>query len=254
MLLKKPKHCKEKLIAEHHPENIRERLDKGSTPSYLGDAILGGIDGAITTFAIVAGTVGGGFSTLVALALGLSNLIADGFSMAVSNYQAASSVTGNLNKLREMEAHHIELVPEGEREEIRQIYAQKGFEGDLLEQVVEKITSDKDVWIDVMVQEEYGLSLTTPNPLLSALSTFGAFVFIGLIPLLPYFYITQKMSITFTISCSLTALCFFMIGLFKGWILKMPILKEGIIVLLMGSIAAILSYIISHSVAIYFGV
>lgn len=254
MLFKKHRQVKEKLIESHHPENIRERLDQESKHSYFGDAVLGGIDGCITTFAIVSGTVGGGFSAVVALALGLSNLIADGFSMAVSNYHAASSVRGNLQKLREMEAHHIELVPEGEREEVRQIYQQKGFEGELLEQVVEKITSNKEVWIDVMVQEEYGIALTTPKPFLSALATFCAFVFVGMIPIIPFFYVVQNIKFTFFISCILTALCFFIIGLIKGWFLRISMIKEALIVLMMGSVAAALSFVISYCVSISFNI
>ena len=58
---------------------------------YLGDVILGGIDGCVTTFAIVAAVTGAGFSGSVAIVMGISNLLADGFSMAVSNYEATKS-------------------------------------------------------------------------------------------------------------------------------------------------------------------
>lgn len=254
MRFKSRKKSKERLIADHHPDTIKQRLDSGVRHSYLGDAILGGIDGCVTTFAIVAGTIGGGFTAVVALALGLSNLVADGFSMAISNYHAASSVRGNLQKLREEEAKHIELIPDGEREEVRQIFIQKGFDGELLEQVVDKITSDKEVWIDFMIQEEYGQALSTPNPLLSGLVTFIAFLIVGLIPLIPFFYIYQNIQTSFYISCGLTVGSFFMIGIIKGWLLKMPILKEGLIVLGMGTVAAGLSYLISFVVSLNFNV
>lgn len=65
----------------------RRRLAESRHPSYLGDAILGSIDGCVTTFAVVAGAAGGGFSSGVVIVLGIANLLADGFSMAVSNYQ-----------------------------------------------------------------------------------------------------------------------------------------------------------------------
>lgn len=245
---------KEKLIEEHQPDTIKARLASGSKHSYLSDAILGGIDGGVTTFAVVAGTMGGGFPALVALALGLSNLFADGFSMAVSNYQASSSILGRLKKLRKLEAEHIEKVPEGEREEIRQIYAQKGFEGELLDQIVDHITSDEEHWIDVMLQEEYGIALNAPNPLLSALSTFLAFMFVGLIPLIPFFYTTLNIKLSFFFSCILTALSFFCIGIIKGLWLKLPVIREGGIVLLMGGIAACLAFGISYFISIKFNI
>jgi len=59
--------------------------------NYLPDFVYGSIDGVITTFAIVAGVVGGGLSSGVVLVLGFANLLADGFSMAASDYLSAKS-------------------------------------------------------------------------------------------------------------------------------------------------------------------
>src|SRR5262245_16157302 len=145
------------LEQSHHPDAIRRRLAADVRHSYLGDAILGGIDGCVTTFAVVSAAVGGGFSSLVVIVLGLANLLADGFSMAVGNYQAKRTQAEAIEQARRSERHHIERVPEGEREEIRQIFGSKGFEGDTLEKVVEVITRNRDVWIDTMLKEEIGL-------------------------------------------------------------------------------------------------
>src|SRR3712207_5732700 len=77
---------REELEAKHRPKVVQRRLAERRRPSYLGDAILGGIDGCVTTFAVVSGAVGAGFSSVVIIVLGVANLLADGFSMAVSNY------------------------------------------------------------------------------------------------------------------------------------------------------------------------
>jgi vacuolar iron transporter family protein len=77
--------------ADHSPEAVRRRLSERRGQGYVGDAVLGGIDGCVTTFAVVAGAVGGGFPGLVVVVLGFANLLADGFSMAVSNYQGTKS-------------------------------------------------------------------------------------------------------------------------------------------------------------------
>ena len=108
------------------------RLAAHKPYSYVGDAVLGAIDGCVTTFAVVSGVVGANLPQRVALILGLANLCADGFSMAVSNYQKAASDIQRIAQARGIEARHIAEVPEGEREEIRQIFAQKGFQGPLL--------------------------------------------------------------------------------------------------------------------------
>lgn len=59
--------------------------------TYLPEFVYGGIDGAVTTFAVVAGAIGASLSPGIVLILGLANLLADGFSMAISNYLSTKS-------------------------------------------------------------------------------------------------------------------------------------------------------------------
>ena len=116
------------LTKEHRPERIRERINQDRS-GYVGDGILGGVDGIVTTFAVVAGAVGGGFGGEVVVVLGIAKLLADGFSMGVSNYLQTKSERERVEQARQNERRHVERVPEGERREIREIFAQKGFEG-----------------------------------------------------------------------------------------------------------------------------
>lgn len=243
----------DELAAMHHPEAIARRLEQQNDRDYLADAVLGGIDGCVTTFAIVAGTMGGGFDPLVALALGLSNLIADGFSMAISNYQATKSVHTRVQQARKQEEEHIELIPEGEREEIRQMYKQKGFSGETLEEIVKVITSDNKIWVDTMLQEEYGLPLQAPSPLRSAWVTFVSFCIVGLMPLLPFFFLIQEATLSFKLSCLCTAMAFVGIGVAKGWVLKTSMIIEGFEMLIFGSMAASMAYAVSYWVAMIAG-
>ena len=154
--------------------------------SYLRDWVYGGIDGAVTTFAIVAGVVGAELSNRVVLILGVANLVADGFSMAASNYSGTKTEHEEQAHLRAIEERHIEAVPEGEREEIRQIFRGKGFRGRDLERAVDVITADRERWVDTMLAEEYGLPKAVRSPLKAAASTFAAFVLCGAVPLLPF--------------------------------------------------------------------
>ena len=130
--------------ADHRPERIRARLHGRKPHDYLGDAVLGALDGCVTTFAVVAGATGGALAPFVVIILGFANLIADGFSMAVGNYHATKSQNEHVDKIRRQETQHIDTVPDGEREEIRQIFAHKGFEGETLEKVVDTITSSRE--------------------------------------------------------------------------------------------------------------
>ncbi|MEW6611463.1 MAG: VIT1/CCC1 transporter family protein [Pseudomonadota bacterium] len=235
----------DELEAQHRPAAIRARLAAGRRQSHLGDTVLGAIDGCVTTFAVVAGVQGASLSNRVALVLGLANLLADGFSMAVSNYRRSKSERELLDQARRMEELHIERVPEGEREEIRQIFADKGFHGSVLEEIVRIITRNRQRWVDTMLTEELGLQTRGPAPLKSALATFTGFFLAGLIPLLPFVLpLPLSPQGKFYVSAGATATAFFSIGLLKGLVLKRPLLRAGLETLLVGGGAAALAYLV----------
>ena len=148
----------------HSLHAIHDRIHSKNKNSHVSDWILGGIDGAVTTFAIVAGVVGAALEAQIIIILGLANLLADGFSMAASNYSAVKSDADDIKRLWAMEAQHIRDVPEGEREEIRQILIAKGLTGDGLEQAVDAICANEQTWIETMLVEEFGVLPETRDP------------------------------------------------------------------------------------------
>ncbi len=197
----------------HTAEAIAERLSQPPKPSYLRDWVLGGIDGAITTFAIVAGVAGAGLSHSIIIILGVANLVADGISMAAGNFSGVKAENDDYRRLKEMEQRHVEQTPEGEREEVRQIFQNKGFEGEDLNRAVAIITADKQRWIDFMLAEEFGAPPVERPAKMSALITFGAFVICGAVPLIPYLIGAPY---SFTIATIATAAVFFAIGSLKS--------------------------------------
>jgi len=229
------------LADQHTPAAIQERLVAATAHSYLGDFVLGAIDGTVTTFAVVAGVAGAGLPHGVTIILGLANLLADGFSMAVSNYLNVRSEKDLVEQARRSEEMHVERIPEGEREEIRQIFAGKGFDGPVLEEIVTVITNDRRRWVDTMLREEHGLRLEPPSAMRAALSTFVAFVLVGLVPLLPFF-LGASTDRVFAISAAATAVAFFVVGVAKGWVVHHPLLRSGLETLAIGGVAAALAY------------
>jgi VIT1/CCC1 family predicted Fe2+/Mn2+ transporter len=241
------------LAREHEPAAIAARLSRRPRFRYVPDAVLGGIDGCVTTFAVVSGAVGAGFPAVVALVLGAANLVADGFSMAVSNYESARAQADYRDQLQRMEESHIERIPAGEREEIRQIFSRKGFAGPVLEQIVDTICSDKRLWIETMLAEELGLEKIPPRPLSSALATFLAFILVGAVPLAPFLVPNLRVMDQFTASAVLAGAMFFAIGLTKGVFIKGRILSSGVNTLLAGGLAAGLAYLIGYCLRVAFG-
>jgi VIT1/CCC1 family predicted Fe2+/Mn2+ transporter len=231
------------LETQHTPKAIAARLQAAGKQTHLGDFVLGAIDGTVTTFAIVAGAAGAGLSAGVALVLGLANVLADGFSMAVSNYLKSRSESQVIEAYREMEEMHIDRIPDGEREEIRQIFAAKGFDGGMLEKIVDVMTRDRRRWVDTMLQEEWGLPLRAASPVKAALTTFAAFLTAGLVPLLPLtlgFVLDAGQK--FTVSAAGTAVTFFLIGVVRGRLTSRPPLRTGIETLVVGGAAALLAF------------
>lgn len=224
---------------EHSEEAIHERLAAGPSLNYLRDWIYGGIDGSVTTFAVVSGVVGAGLSPWTILVLGFANLIADGFSMAASNFLGTRAEVDDWRRLERIENRHIDLAPEGEREEIRQIFQLKGFAGDDLVRIVELFTSDRKRWVQTMLMEEYGLPRAIRSPWIAAISTFTAFVICGLIPLLPYLTGVRD---SLAASAIMTGTVFFAIGSAKSKWSTISWWRSGLTTLLVGAIAASLAY------------
>ncbi|MCU0429335.1 MAG: VIT1/CCC1 transporter family protein [Cytophagaceae bacterium] len=216
-------------------------LDK----EYVAEFVYGGIDGAITTFAVVAGASGAHLSISVVIILGIANLIADGFSMSVGNYFSTKADRDTYDKHVAIEYWEIEHLRDKEIQEIRDIYAKKGFKGELLEQVVQTIIADKDVWVDTMMKEELEMSKDEKTPLQTATVTFIAFVLIGTIPLLSYlaaYVMTIPTEYLFPLSCVLTALGLSIVGYFKSVVTDKSKVRGILETLALGGIAALLSY------------
>lgn len=236
----------QEMFHDHSAEAIRARLERGAKASYLRDWIYGGIDGAVTTFAIVCGVVGANFSTSVILVLGAANIVADGFSMAASNYTGSKAENDEFDRIRAHEEQQIERDPKGELQEIREIYRAKGFADQDLERAVQIITSDKRLWVDTMMTEEYGLPMMERSPFTAALGTFIAFMLCGLVPLLPFTlsagFLTRPEATVW--SLILTGITFFAIGSIKAKWSLIVWWKSGVETLAIGLGAAIIAFVI----------
>lgn len=218
----------------------------------LEDFVYGATDGAVTTFAVVAGVIGASLSPSIVLILGFANLLADGFSMAIGNYLATKAQREYIEKARKREEWEIDNLVEQEKQEVRDIYAKKGFKDDLLDEIVGVITSRRKVWVDTMMREELGLIEGKRRPRDTAVTTFAAFNAIGLIPLLPFvaMFIMSSSGISaveaFTYSIIFTAAAFFLIGIIKGRVVQKPLLRSALSTLFVGGLAASVAFVVGY--------
>lgn len=238
-------------------EHNENRIHSGSKfwskwNEYIGEFVYGGIDGSVTTFAVVAGAAGANLDSSIVIILGFANLIADGFAMSVGSYLSNKSELERYEKHEQIEYWEVDNLPEKEREEIREIYADKGFEGELLDQVVKVITADRKRWVDVMMKEELGMVKEEKSPLAMGGVTFLSFILVGFIPLLVYvvdYASVSKVENPFLISIVLTSVAFAAIGWLKSAVNQTKAIQSILETLFLGAVAAGLSYLVGDVLA-----
>ena len=218
----------------------------GLLQGYLGEIVYGGIDGAVTTFAVVAGAVGAGMNSSVIIILGLANLLADGFAMSVGAFLSAKSEIDNYHRHKNIEYLSVERNPKEERAEVTEIYKNKGFSGQLLNQVVDTITANKDRWVDVMMKDELEMQKPLKSPFKIGTMTFVAFVSVGIVPLTIYIYdyLSALPLNLFLISSILTSIAFLFIGFVKTYITKTSRFKGMLETFVLGGLAAAVAYFV----------
>ena len=225
-------------------------VQRPSRPArYIKDMVYGAIDGAVTTFAVVSGVGGAGLSSGVVIVLGLANMFADGFSMAVSNYLGTRAENQYRDNMRAQEVAEVESYPEGEKEEIRQFYQRKGLVGNSLEQIVSVITSNKKLWVDTMLQEEHGLSPQSINAFTAGAVTFVAFLLAGAMPLLSFlinWLAPGTIASPFLVSVVITMATFAAVGAIKGRYVNQKAWLAALETSLVGAAAAGLAWVVGY--------
>jgi VIT1/CCC1 family predicted Fe2+/Mn2+ transporter len=213
----------------------------------IKSAVYGGLDGTITTFAVVAGVAGAELSAGVALILGFANLFADGLSMAIGDYLSTRSEKEYQAAERHREEWEVDNCPEGEKLELIELYESKGLSHDDAVQVVNIFSKNKKVWVDVMMVEELGILEDNEHPLKSALVTFTSFVAFGFLPLISFVLaelIPGLKAHTFPLAVGITGFTLFLLGSLKTRFTDIAWWKSGFEMLLVGGIAATAAYLI----------
>ena len=219
--------------------SMRKYLHKAS--DYIKDIVYGANDGIITTFAVVTGSIGAGLGTRVIIILGLANLLADGISMGVSNYLGEKSENSLFQKEKKKELALILEKPEEEKEDVKEILREFNFTQERVDSMAEMIVDNENFWVDFMMKYELGRDEpSSGEEWKGGLVTFFAFALAGLMPLLPFIFASPEHMITYSIVS--TACAFFVVGSLRTLITDRNWLVAGCEMLLVGGIAAGVSY------------
>jgi vacuolar iron transporter family protein len=213
--------------------------------NWLRDVILGGQDGLVNILGIILGVIAGGGSKTVLLAAGFAAAITESISMGAVGYTSAIAERDYYQAEQARESAEIEATPEAERQEIRGIYAAKGFSGELLDQVVDTITANRESWLETMMDEELHLQpVQTPDIMRSAVVITIATLIGHLIPLLPFVWLPRATSLITAIA--LSALVLFGVGVYSSVTLVGDWRKNGLKMVVIGLGAAAVGFLIGR--------
>ncbi len=221
-----------------HPGGDTHRRATG-----LSDIILGGQDGLVNVLGVVLGVAAATQDTRIVLVAGLAATFAESVSMGAVAYTSTLADADVFESERSREYRHIERHPHLERAEIREIYRRKGFGGVLLEQIVETITANPDVWVAVMMAEEHQLGPVDRGVAMRAAWVVGLAAVVGsLVPLVPFLVLPVVPSIILSIVA--TALVLFGVGAAKGRLTVGRPLRSGLEMAAIGTISAMVGFVI----------
>jgi VIT1/CCC1 family predicted Fe2+/Mn2+ transporter len=221
---------------DHH-----NRKDPHQQASALSDIILGGQDGLVNVLGVILGVAAATGDTYIILVAGLAATFAESVSMGAVAYTSTIADADYYESEREREHRHIQEVPNLEREEIRSIYADKGFSGELLGRIVDTITASPEVWVAVMMSEELQLQPVDRRKALRSAIIVGIAAIVGsLIPLVPFLFVPVSTGILLAIGFS--ALVLFIVGAVKARMTVGHPGKSGLEMAVIGTVSALVGY------------
>jgi VIT1/CCC1 family predicted Fe2+/Mn2+ transporter len=228
---------------EDFTDDIRFHMrgDPHRQASGLSDVILGGQDGLVNVLGVILGVAAATHDPRIIMVAGLAATFAESVSMGAVAYTSTLADADFYESERSREYRHIQQVPHLERAEIKKIYENKGFQGELLDHIVDTITSNEDVWVAVMMAEEHQLQPTNRRKAIRAALVVGLSAIIGsLIPLFPF--VLFPVNISMVISVLITALVLFIVGAYKARKTVGHPGKSGLEMAAIGTVSALVGY------------
>jgi vacuolar iron transporter family protein len=223
---------------------LAPRTEQHRQTNWLRDVILGGQDGLVNILGIILGVIAGGGSTAVLLVTGIAAAITESISMGAVGYTSSISERDYYEAERRRELDEIRATPGQERDEIREIYAAKGFSGELLDQVVDTITANRDRWLETMMDEELHLQPVNRADIIRTAVVITIATLIGhLIPLAPFMFLERPAALV--MAFVLSGLVLFGVGAYSAVTLVGDWRRNGLQMLAIGLGAAAVGYAIS---------
>ena len=230
------------------PDQATEQHARGG--EYIKSVILGGLDGIITTFAIVAAVEGGNLSRQTAVVMGVANLVADAISMGFGDYLSERAEISYVKTEQDREAWETENYLEGEISEMVAIYQQRGLSETDATNIITTLAKYPKVFVENMMVDELGLLPITDDQdpwecHKKGVITFLSFMLFGSIPLVVYLVLYDNVgNYRFMVACLATLVTLFVLGVCKASFTNQNRCWSGAGMVLNGTMAASAAYAI----------
>jgi len=215
----------------HHEHHLK-------SSDTIRDIVIGMSDGLTVPFALAAGLSGTVSSSGIVVIAGIAEIVAGSIAMGLGGFLAGRTEADHYKSELQREYDEVERVPEQEKAEVKEVFAEFGLSPALQDQIADEMAKDKDKWVDFMMRYELGLEKPQANRASQSAVTIGlSYIVGGVIPLSPYFFIHESQMALYY-SCAITMICLFVFGYFKSKVTGQPVLMGALKVLLIGTLAA----------------
>jgi vacuolar iron transporter family protein len=226
--------------------DARHRTSAGGS---LRAAVFGANDGLVSNFALIMGVAGGTGDPGVIVLAGVAGLVAGAGSMAAGEWVSVRSQRELYERELAVERWELAEFPDDEREELELIYRAKGLDEAAARQLAASIMADPEVALDTLAREELGLNPgDLGSPLAAATSSFFAFAFGAIIPLVPFLFTTGTAGLV--ASAGLSALALAAVGTVISLFTGRSAWWSALRMVLIGGGAAVATYLIGSLVGV----
>eukprot|EP00611_Tribonema_gayanum_P010642 TRINITY_DN206_c8_g1_i1.p1 TRINITY_DN206_c8_g1~~TRINITY_DN206_c8_g1_i1.p1 ORF type:complete len:281 (-),score=66.11 TRINITY_DN206_c8_g1_i1:247-1089(-) len=222
---------------------------------YLKVMVFGGLDGILTSFAVVAGAAGGGLDWPVVLVLGFSNILADALSMGVGEYLSSQAHNEYVMAEKRREEWELKNHREGEIAEMVAIFTQRGMSQEDASDVVNKMAKYDDFFVNLMMSEELQLQVpeSQDETIKEGFIMFLSFATFGALPLLGYTIFPMldpdiSNAILFKVACAVTGVSLFLMGAIKSKFATRSWYASGVEMVCLGGVCAAVAFEIGNLV------
>lgn len=222
----------------HHEHHLK-------SSDTIRDIVIGMSDGLTVPFALAAGLSGAVNSSGIVVTAGIAEIVAGSIAMGLGGFLAGKTEADHYNSELQREYEEVERVPEQEKFEVKQVFADFGLSDHLQHEIAEEMAKDKDRWVEFMMRYELGLEKPEANRARQSAITIGiSYIVGGIIPLSPYFFVADSQHALYY-SCAITMVCLFVFGYFKSKATGQPPVSGALKVLIIGALAAAAAFVMA---------